>query len=88
MKQGPDKRKSVAHRLAIIDGHLRKVQSMVNEGALCIDIIHQSKAIQQALKKFDEQVLAQHLQTCVARDMKSGNSDKITKDLIEIFGRV
>jgi len=88
MKQGPDKRKSVAHRLAIIDGHLRKVQSMVNEGALCIDIIHQSKAIQQALKKFDEQVLAQHLQTCVARDMKSGNSDKITKDLVEIFGRV
>lgn len=88
MKQGPDKRKGVAHRLAIIDGHLRKVQSMVDQGAFCIDIIHQSRAIQQALKRFDDQVLAQHLRTCVARDMKSGNSEKITRELINIFGRI
>ncbi len=88
MKTGPDKRKSVSHRLAIVEGHLRKVQSMVKQGAYCIDIIHQSRAIQQALKKFDEQVLAQHLKTCVARDMKSGHSDKVTQELLDIFGRI
>lgn len=88
MKTGPDKRKSVSHRLAIVEGHLRKVESMVNEGAYCIDIIHQSRAIQQALKKFDEQVLAQHLRVCIARDLKNGNTDKATTELIDIFGRV
>lgn len=88
MKTAQDKRKSVSHRLAIVDGHLRKVRRMVDEGAYCIDIIHQSRAIQQALKKFDEQVLAEHLRTCVARDMRSGQSDKATKELMTIFERV
>lgn len=88
MKSGPDKRKGVAHRLAIAEGHLRKVRSMVDQGAYCIDIIHQSRAIQQALKQFDNQVLAQHLRICVARDMRQGKTDTVTNELIDIFGRV
>lgn len=88
MQQGPDKRSGTAHRLAIVEGHLHKVRAMVDQGAYCIDIIHQSRAIQQALKKFDEQVLAGHLRTCVARDMKTGNSGKVTDELVEIFGRI
>ena len=88
MKHPEDKRKSVSHRLAIVEGHLRKVQSMVDQGAYCIDIIHQSRAIQQALHKFDEQVLAQHLRICVARDMKHGDPEKVTNELVEVFGRV
>lgn len=88
MKQASDKRKSVAHRLAIVEGHLRKVQSMVDQGAYCIDIIHQSRAIQQALKKFDEQVLAEHLRVCVSRDLKTGSSEKVTDELLTIIGRV
>lgn len=84
----PDKRNSVSHRLAIIDGHLKKVRRMVDDGTYCIDIIHQSRAIQQALKKFDDQVLAQHLRTCVIRDMQHGGVDKTTKELLTIFSRV
>jgi DNA-binding FrmR family transcriptional regulator len=83
-----DPRKSVGHRLAIIEGHLRKVKAMVEAGDDCIDVIHQSRAIQQALRKFDEQMLAQHLRICVARDLKNGKGDTITHDLIDIFGRV
>jgi DNA-binding FrmR family transcriptional regulator len=88
MKTAQDKRKSVSHRLAIVDGHLRKVRRMVDEGAYCIDIIHQSRAIQQALKKFDEQVLAEHLRTCVARDMRAGGVDKATKELLGVFEKL
>lgn len=88
MKTTSDKRKSVSHRLAIVEGHLRKVQSMVDQGAYCIDIIHQSRAIQQALKQFDNQVLAKHLKVCVARDMKHGNVEKVTDELVDIYGRV
>lgn len=83
-----DKRKSTAHRLAIVEGHLHKVRKMVDEGTYCIDIIHQSKAIQQALKKFDQQVLAGHLRTCVARDMRGENSDKAMRELLEVFERL
>lgn len=88
MKTLEDKRKTAGHRLAIVEGHLRKVKSMVDEGAYCIDIIHQSRAIQSALRKFDEQVLNQHLRTCVARDMKAGNIEKTSKELLEVFERL
>jgi DNA-binding FrmR family transcriptional regulator len=88
MKTLEDKRKSTGHRLAIVEGHLKKVRRMVDDGAYCIDVIHQSRAIQQALKKFDEQVLSQHLRTCVARDMKNGNADKATQELMEVFERL
>ncbi len=86
-----DKRKTTGHRLAIVEGHLRKVRHMVDEGAYCIDIIHQSRAIQQALRKFDEQVFQQHLRTCVARDMrdtKGGNAEKTIQELMEVFEKL
>jgi CsoR family transcriptional regulator, copper-sensing transcriptional repressor len=91
MKTLEDKRKSAAHRLAIVEGHLHKVRKMLDGGAYCIDVIHQSKAIQQALKKFDDQVLEQHLRTCVARDMRQqhgANSNKTIQELMEVFGRL
>lgn len=83
-----DKRKTAAHRLAIVEGHLRKVRKMLDEGAYCIHVIHQSRAIQQALRKFDEQVLERHLKTCVARNMKSGNIEATSKELLEVFERL
>ncbi len=91
MKTLEDKRKTAAHRRAIVEGHLRKVRKMVDEGAYCIDIIHQSKAIQQALKKFDDQVLERHLRTCVARDMRSshgGSADRTIQELMQVFDRL
>lgn len=92
MKTRPsaDKRKTASHRLAIVEGHLHKVRSMLSEGAYCIDIIHQSRAIQQALKKFDEQMLRHHLQTCVRRDIRVGRAGtkKTVTELTEIFQRL
>lgn len=91
MKTLTDPRKSTGHRLAIVEGHLKKVRRMVDEGAYCIDIIHQSRAIQQALRKFDERVMDQHLRTCVTRDMresKGATAEKTIKDLMEAFTRL
>lgn len=91
MKTLGDSRKGTGHRLAIVEGHLKKVRRMVDEGAYCIDIIHQSRAIQQALRKFDEQVLQQHLRNCVMRDMrdsKGGSSEKTIQELMEAFARL
>lgn len=83
-----DPRKGVGHRLAIIEGHLRKVKAMVEAGDDCLDVIHQSRAIQQALRKFDEQMLAQHLRVCVARDIQQGKGATITNELLGIFDRI
>lgn len=81
--------KSVEHRLVhrfkIARGHLDKVIQMLEAGDYCIDVVHQSLAVQSALKKADEEVLVNHMQTCVADAIKKGNSDEVVSEMIKIM---
>lgn len=77
-------RKKVAQRLRIAIGQLQKVLSMVEEDTYCIDIIHQSQAVQSALKKVDALLLDNHLKTCVVSQIKEGKIEAI-KEVMEVF---
>ena len=41
----------IVRRLKSVEGHVRGVQRMVEEGTYCIDIVNQIVAVQRALKK-------------------------------------
>lgn len=73
------------HRLQIAKGHLEKVITMYRKGDYCIDVVHQSLAVQAALKKVDEEILKNHLETCVAESIKKGNSKKAIAEVMEIL---
>lgn len=73
------------HRLKIARGHLDKVIDMVQKGSYCIDIVHQSIAVQSALKKIDEMILENHLKTCVSDSIKKGESEKAIKEVMEVL---
>ena len=75
----------IVKRMKTIEGHLRKVREMVEEDAYCVDVIHQSSAVQQALRKVDELLLDHHLRTCVAKHMKAGETDRATKEILSVF---
>jgi CsoR family transcriptional regulator, copper-sensing transcriptional repressor len=75
----------IIHRLQIARGHLDKVLRMVEAGEYCINIVHQSIAVQAALKKVDEIVLENHLKTCVSDSIKKGESDEAIKEVMEII---
>ena len=77
--------KQVDHRLAIAQGHMKKVRKMAENHEYCIDVLQQSLAVQSALKKVDEMLLKNHLATCVATAMKSGNKSKAIDEVVEIF---
>ncbi len=62
-------------RLRSIAGHLRGVQRMERDGAYCIKIINQTKAVQAALDKFARVVLEHHLTHCVT-DAIRGEDEK------------
>lgn len=83
-----DSRKSIGHRLAIIEGHLHAVRQMVTDGKPGIDVIRQSRAVQSALRKFDSAVLDQYLNTAVAQDVAQGKMNKAVKELSELFGLI
>lgn len=84
MHRNDDTQQRIEHRLKIARGHLNKVIKMVEEQDYCVDIIHQSQAVQSALKEVDNLLLDNHLKTCVVSQIREGNSDAI-KEIMEVF---
>lgn len=82
-------KKALLTRLKTIEGHVRGVQRMLEEDAYCIDIIHQVKAIQQALERFNAALLAEHVNTCVATAIRGDDlreRERVVAELLQVFG--
>lgn len=75
----------ILHRLKIARGHLEKVINMVEGDEYCIHVVHQSLAIQSALKKVDEVILENHLKTCVADSIKKGETTKAVTEMMGVL---
>jgi CsoR family transcriptional regulator, copper-sensing transcriptional repressor len=58
---------------------------MVQEDEYCIKIVHQSLAVQKALKNIDAKIMESHISHCVPEQAKSGNTKQITDELISIY---
>lgn len=71
--------------MKIARGHLDKVIAMVEQGHYCIDVIHQSMAVQAALKQVDHLMLQNHMQTCVAAEIKKGNEKEVIKEVMKVM---
>ncbi len=78
-------KRKIHHRLKIARGHLDKVIRMVQSDAYCIDIVHQSMAVQAALGEVDKVVLENHMATCVADSIKKGKSKEVIDEIMKIF---
>lgn len=87
MTKAIDHKKSVVRRLKIIEGHLKKIISMVEEDVYCVDVLHQSAAVRSAIKKSEDILLENHLNNCVVRAIKSNGERKALDELVEVFKR-
>lgn len=83
-----DTQERILHRLQIARGHLNKVINMVSTDSYCIDVLHQSQAIQSALKQVDNLILENHLKTCAAEAIKEGRSGEAVKEIMEVFKKI
>lgn len=79
-ERSPEEYRKLIHRLNRIEGQIRGIRTMVEEGAYCPDILVQSAAVNAAVNAFNRELLAEHLRTCVARDLKDGH-DEIVDEL-------
>lgn len=80
-----DLKERILHRLKIAQGHLKKVTEMVDKDEYCIDILHQSQAVQKAIKETDNLILENHLKTCAADAITKGKKDEAIKEIMEVF---
>lgn len=80
MKHGEE----AAKRLKTIEGHVRGIQKMVDNGEYCIDIIRQIQATQSALNKVSQLVLEQHMHECVITAVRGEDAEERERVLSEI----
>lgn len=79
--------KDLMNRLKRIEGQVRGIQSMLEKDAYCTDILIQVAAISAALNSFNRVLLANHLHTCVADNIRNGN-DEIIDELVTLLQKL
>lgn len=76
-KRSEEEMKSLIHRLNRIEGQVRGIRGMVEKSAYCTDILTQVSAVTAALNGFNRELLANHVKTCVVKDIRAGKNETI-----------
>ena len=79
--------RSLLNRLARIEGQVRGVRRQVENDAYCVDILMQVSAIQAALNAFNRELLGNHIRTCVADGIRSGD-DEVIDELVNMLQKL
>ena len=69
---------ALIHRLNRIEGQIR---GMVERSAYCTDILVQCSAVTAAMNAFNRELLASHIRSCVADDIRAGK-DEVIDELV------
>ena len=83
----PAEHKALLNRLSRIEGQVRGIRGMLEKDAYCVDILVQVAAANSALNSFSKELLAQHLGTCVAEDLRAGSNEKLD-ELIKLLPKL
>ena len=85
----PAAKKANLRRLRRIEGQVRGLQHMVEEGRYCSDILTQIASVQEALRGVGRQLMRNHLKYCAATAIRSGGdkADAMYEELLDLMDR-
>ena len=72
-----NERRDLMNRLKRIEGQVRGLQRMIDEDAYCPDVLTQASAVNSAINSFCRVLLANHIRTCVANDIRAGRDETV-----------
>lgn len=81
----PAERNVLDARLATIEGHIKGIRKMVDDGTYCVDVLKQTFAVERALQRFESELLKGHLATCVPAGFSEGRTEAMIGELTELF---
>ena len=73
--------KALKNRLNRMIGQLGGVSRMLDENRYCGDILTQVAAIESALQSFGYLLLQEHLETCVAEQLRDGHPEVMSETM-------
>ena len=86
----PASHTSQLQRLRRVEGQIRGVIKMIEDKRYCMDILQQTRAISAALKAVENNIMKDHMTSCVVTALKSNKkkeqADKI-KEVIEVMSK-
>tara|TARA_B100000927_G_C16279400_1_gene394901 strand:+ start:110 stop:370 length:261 start_codon:yes stop_codon:yes gene_type:complete len=78
--------KNQINNLKRIEGQLRGVQRMIEEGDYCIDILTQIKAIKNSIVSVEGKILKSHLRQCVKDSLNGDDTfDNKVDEIVRIL---
>lgn len=83
-----ENKQDVLKQLDAIGESMRKVHTLVEEDAYCMDILRQTYAARQAIDAMEQHLLECHLQGCVPDGMKQGKSKEVIEELLQLYSMV
>lgn len=81
-----EEKKLISNRINRIIGQLTGINKMIQNDSYCNDILIQLSAVENSVKSLSNQILDEHLHSCVTTDLKNGNLE-IIDELISLFKR-
>ena len=78
------------NRLARIEGQVRGIASMIEQGRSCIDVLTQIQAARGALMRVEAELLRVHIGECARAALAGGSDDTkhaMTEELVRLLQR-
>ena len=86
-ERSPEEYRSLMNRIKRIQGQLRGIENMLENNAYCTDILVQVAAANAALNSFNKELLASHIKSCVAQNIREGN-DEVIDELLDTLKKM
>ena len=80
-----DDKPKLLNRLSRIEGQVRGVARMVDEGRYCIDVLTQLQAVKAALVRVESEMLKDHLSHCIESAIVSGDAEEQRRKANELI---
>lgn len=82
-----DTKKDLTKRLNIIEGQIRGIKQMIVDDRYCNDVLIQIAAVNKALESLGNNILENHLKTCVITNIQKGNLD-IIEEVMQLIKKL
>lgn len=82
------RRQPLQRRLARVEGQIRGISRMLEDGRYCVDVLTQLAAVQQALRRVSRELLRDHMAHCVEEAFASGDAaakQRVSQEIAELM---
>lgn len=86
-KRNEEEKQKLIRRLNIIAGQVNGLQQMVTADRYCADILMQISSTTNALKSLGNEILKNHMKSCMVEDIQKGNLEVI-EEILDLVNKL